>query len=45
MMAKQLTMGDTFPEYTVQTVGGQRLNIPQDLKGDYAVLLFYRGGW
>ena len=44
-MTRQLSVGDTFPEYTVQTVSGQTLNIPQDLKGEYSVLLFYRGWW
>jgi hypothetical protein len=44
-MAKQLNMGDPFPEYVVQTVGGRTLHLPQDLSGEYSVLIFYRGGW
>jgi peroxiredoxin len=44
-MAKQLNMGDLFPEYVVQTVAGRTLHLPQDLSGEYAVLIFYRGGW
>ena len=44
-MAKQLNIGDLFPEYTVQTVGGGTLHLTRDLTGEYSVLLFYRGGW
>ncbi|MFQ5849455.1 MAG: hypothetical protein ACE5JU_02560 [Candidatus Binatia bacterium] len=44
-MARQLNAGDPFPEYVVNTVDGKTLNVPQDLSGEYAVLLFYRGGW
>lgn len=44
-MAKQLNMGDLFSEYVVQTVNGRTLHLPQDLSGEYSVLIFYRGGW
>jgi peroxiredoxin len=44
-MAKQLNMGDLFPEYTVTTVDGPTLHLPQDLFGEYSVLIFYRGSW
>jgi hypothetical protein len=44
-MAKQLSPGETFPRYNVQTVDGRRLTIPTDLKGEYAVIIFYRGVW
>ncbi len=44
-MGKQLNMGDLFPEYVVQTVDGRTCHIPQDLSGEYSVLIFYRGGW
>ena len=44
-MAKQLNLGDLFPEYVVQTVDGRTLHLPQDLSRDYSVLIFYRGGW
>ena len=44
-MAKQLDAGNRFPEYQVQTVAGRTLHLPQDLSGEYAVLIFYRGGW
>ncbi|MGE5302083.1 MAG: hypothetical protein ACM3TN_02070 [Alphaproteobacteria bacterium] len=44
-MAQQLNAGDLFPEYAVQIVDGRVLRIPQDLSGEYSVLLFYRGAW
>jgi peroxiredoxin len=44
-MARQLNAGDVFPEYRVQTVDGRTLHLPQGLSGEYAVLIFYRGGW
>ena len=44
-MAKQLNPGDAFPEFNVPTVDGQTLNIPNDLKGEYAVVIYYRGIW
>lgn len=44
-MGRQLYTEDTFPEYSVRFVDGRTLRIPGDLKGEYAVLLFYRGIW
>lgn len=44
-MAKQLNMGDLFPEYVVQTIDGRTLSLPQGLSGEYSVLIFYRGSW
>jgi peroxiredoxin len=44
-MAKQLNMGDVFPEYTVHLVDGRTLRLPHDLSGEYSVLIFYRGSW
>jgi peroxiredoxin len=44
-MAKQLNVGDLFPEYRVQTADGRALHLPRDLTGEYSVLIFYRGGW
>lgn len=41
-MTRQLNTGDLFPEYVVNTVGGTRLRVPQDISGEYSVLLFYR---
>jgi peroxiredoxin len=44
-MAKQLGPGDPFPNYIVPMPTGVTLNIPADLAGEYAVVLFYRGIW
>jgi peroxiredoxin len=44
-MARQLNSGDLFPEYVVKIVDGRTLHIPQDLSGEYSVILFYRGAW
>ncbi len=44
-MAKQLGPGDEFPNYQVSTAAGGTLNLPADLKAEYAVILFYRGLW
>ena len=44
-MAKQSGPGDTFPGYRVPTVNGPIIELPADLKGEYAVILFYRGIW
>ncbi|HYT57116.1 MAG TPA: hypothetical protein VEQ38_20615 [Verrucomicrobiae bacterium] len=44
-MAKQLGPGDEFPNYTAPTADRRTLNIPADLKGGYAVIIFYRGVW
>jgi hypothetical protein len=45
VMAKQLNGGDLFPDYQVQTTDGRSLQLPQDLSGEYSVLIFYRGSW
>jgi peroxiredoxin len=44
-MARQLTPGDAFPHCTVPTIDGRALNLPNDLTGDYSVIIFYRGVW
>lgn len=44
-MARQLNMGDSLPDYQVQTTDGRTLRLPQDLSGEYSVLIFYRGIW
>jgi peroxiredoxin len=40
-----LNNGDSFPELTVQALGGGRLSLPGDLAGSFGVVLFYRGSW
>jgi len=44
-MARQLNPGDLFPEYRVEVTDGTTLNVPADLRGEYAVIIFYRGIW
>jgi peroxiredoxin len=44
-MAKQLGPGDLFPKYQLRTADGGSLNVPADLTGEYAVIIFYRGVW
>jgi peroxiredoxin len=44
-MAIQLNPGDPFPTFCVDLTDGRRLNLPADLKGDYAVIIYYRGIW
>ena len=44
-MAKQLTPGDPFPDFTVSLTDGRTLNLPSGLTGEYAVIIFYRGIW
>jgi peroxiredoxin len=45
MTMGRLSAGDAFSEFAVTTVGGQKLSIPADLRGEYAILLFYRAWW
>ncbi len=40
-----LNNGDQFPSVSGATVGGGRLTIPEDLKQEWNVVLFYRGHW
>jgi len=44
-MAKQLNPGDAFPAFKVKLTNGQTLDLPKDLTGDYAVIIYYRGIW
>jgi peroxiredoxin len=40
-----LKSGTPFPRITVSTVGGADLCVPDQLAGEYAAVLFYRGSW
>ncbi len=40
-----LQNGQPFPRLSVSRVGGGTLALPDDLKGSYGVILFYRGSW
>ena len=44
-MSEKLGIGDTFPEMTLNLVGGGSLELPKDLSTKYKVILFYRGHW
>ena len=44
-MSSRLQNGNAFPHLAIDVVGGGRLEIPRDLAGSYAVVLFYRGSW
>ena len=44
-MANKLDAGDGFPEMTLNLVGGSTLQIPDKLKSNYNIILFYRGHW
>jgi len=36
---------DSFPQLTLNVLGGQTLTIPDALAGGFAAVLFYRGSW
>ena len=44
-MAKRLNPGDPFPVFDVNLTDGRTLKLPMDLKGEYAVIIYYRGIW
>ena len=44
-ISMKLNNGDLFPSVSGPTVGGGSLTIPQDLKQEWNVVLFYRGHW
>lgn len=41
----RLENGQTFPSLHLPLVGGGELSLPQDLAGDFGVVLVYRGSW
>lgn len=44
-MTDLLHPGDTFPALTVTLPGGTPVSLPDALKGQFGVVLFYRGSW
>ncbi|MDH3703512.1 MAG: hypothetical protein OEU46_19610 [Alphaproteobacteria bacterium] len=44
-MNEKLDTGDAFPQLSLSLAGGGSMTVPDDLGGNYAVLLFYRGHW
>jgi hypothetical protein len=45
MTDKMLDAGDRFPSITMGKVGGGKLTLPDDLAGNWGVVLLYRGHW
>jgi hypothetical protein len=45
MTDKMLDGGDPFPDLELDKVGGGKLPLPDDLAGDWGVVLLYRGHW
>ena len=37
--------GDAFPELPLSLPGGQSVTVPEAFRGDFGVLLLYRGSW
>ena len=45
-VANRLDIGDAFPKTTFNLVGGGgTVTVPDDLKAEYSIVLFYRGHW
>jgi peroxiredoxin len=44
-MPVRLQNGDVFPVLVIDAVDGRTIDLPRDLTGSYAVVLFYRGSW
>ena len=44
-MANKLGQGDAFPHLTLNLVGGEKIDLPENLNAKYYVILFYRGHW
>lgn len=40
-----LNIDDIFPTLEIDLVNDNKLTVPADLLGSWAVVLFYRGGW
>lgn len=44
-MGEKLRSGETLPTFTLQQVGGGSVTLPEDLPGEFGVVLFFRGHW
>ena len=44
-LAEKLGIGATFPNLTLNLVGGGTLDLPSGLDAKYRIILFYRGHW
>ena len=45
MTDTMLDGGDPFPQMTLPQVGGGQVHLPDDLAGNWGVVLLYRGHW
>ena len=44
-MTDKLNAGTTFVDMTLTLLNGDSVNIPEDIRTPYQVVLFYRGHW
>lgn len=44
-MTKKLGIGDSFPNITLDLVGGGIIDLPTGMGSKYNVILFFRGHW
>jgi len=44
-VADKLNGGDQFPHLALTVVGGDTVELPEDIETRYAIVLFYRGHW
>ena len=44
-MSTLLEPNDTFPSLTLQITDGNTLALPDQLTGEYGILLIFRGHW
>jgi hypothetical protein len=42
---KKLGLADTFPDITLNLVGGGTIRLPTGLGSKYGAVVFYRGHW
>ncbi len=40
-----LDTGDDFPGLEIPKVGGGKISLPDDLRGSWGVVIFYRSHW
>ena len=45
MMNEKLDTGSQFPNMALNLVGGGEIKLPNDMDGNYNVVVFYRGHW
>ena len=40
-----LDTGDDFPKLEISKAGGGKISLPDDLRGSWGVVIFYRSHW